>query len=110
MAIARRVSPADTRSNSLNCHRSRNSGCSKRSDTLMTEWNRLKEIIKEKSYEKRKVVLSSGLESDFYFDGKQTTLHAEGAYLTGKLFYEAIKDLKEVEGVGGLTLGADPIA
>ena len=76
----------------------------------MTEWNRLKEIIKEKSYEKRKVVLSSGLESDFYFDGKQTTLHAEGAYLTGKLFFEAIKDIQEVEGVGGLTLGADPIA
>ena len=76
----------------------------------MTEWNRLKEIIKEKSYEKRKVVLSSGLESDFYFDGKQTTLHAEGAYLTGKLFFDAIKDIKDVEGVGGLTLGADPIA
>ncbi len=76
----------------------------------MTEWNKLKEIIKEKSYEKRKVVLSSGLESDFYFDGKQTTLHAEGAYLTGKLFFEAIKDIQEVEGVGGLTLGADPIA
>jgi len=76
----------------------------------MTEWNKLKEIIKEKSYEKRKVVLSSGLESDFYFDGKQTTLHAEGAYLTGKLFFEAIKDIKDVEGVGGLTLGADPIA
>jgi orotate phosphoribosyltransferase len=76
----------------------------------MTEWNRLKEIIKEKSYEKRKVVLSSGVESDFYFDGKQTTLHAEGAYLTGKLFFEAIKDIEEVEGVGGLTLGADPIA
>ncbi|HLA04567.1 MAG TPA: orotate phosphoribosyltransferase [Syntrophales bacterium] len=76
----------------------------------MTEWNKLKEIIKEKSYEKRKVVLSSGLESDFYFDGKQTTLHAEGAYLTGKLFFEAIKDIQDVEGVGGLTLGADPIA
>ena len=76
----------------------------------MTDWNKLKEIIKEKSYEKRKVVLSSGLESDFYFDGKQTTLHAEGAYLTGKLFFEAIKDIQDVEGVGGLTLGADPIA
>jgi orotate phosphoribosyltransferase len=76
----------------------------------MTEWNKLKAIIKEKSYEKRKVVLSSGLESDFYFDGKQTTLHAEGAYLTGRLFFEAIRDIKDVEGVGGLTLGADPIA
>lgn len=76
----------------------------------MTERERLKQIIMELSYEKRKVVLASGRESDFYFDGKQTTLHPEGGYLTGKLFFEAIKDVAEVEGVGGLTLGADPIA
>lgn len=76
----------------------------------MSEKARLKEIIKELSYEKRKVVLASGRESDFYFDGKQTTLHPEGGYLTGKLFFEAIKDVAQVEGVGGLTLGADPIA
>ncbi len=76
----------------------------------MTAWERLKLIILEKSYEKRKVVLSSGQESDFYFDGKQTTLDAEGAYLTGKLFFEAIKDIEDIKGVGGLTLGADPIA
>ena len=70
----------------------------------MTAWERLKLIILEKSYEKRKVVLSSGQESDFYFDGKQTTLDAEGAYLTGKLFFEAIKDIEDIKGVGGLTL------
>lgn len=76
----------------------------------MSDKARLKEIIKELSYEKRNVVLASGRESDFYFDGKQTTLHPEGGYLTGKLFFEAIKDVEQVEGVGGLTLGADPIA
>lgn len=76
----------------------------------MTEKEQLKAIIKELSYEKRKVVLASGRESDFYFDGKQTTLHPEGGYLTGKLFFDAIKDVEGVEGVGGLTLGADPIA
>jgi orotate phosphoribosyltransferase len=76
----------------------------------MTEWEKLKDIILEKSYEKRRVVLSSGQESDFYFDGKQTTLDAEGAYLTGKLFFEAIKDIEDIHGIGGLTLGADPIA
>lgn len=76
----------------------------------MSEKARLKEIIKELSYEKRNVILASGRESDFYFDGKQTTLHPEGGYLTGKLFFEAIKDEEQVEGVGGLTLGADPIA
>jgi orotate phosphoribosyltransferase len=76
----------------------------------MTDKERLKEIIIEKSYEKRKVTLASGRESDFYFDGKQTTLHPEGGLLTGKLFFEAIKDVENVQGVGGLTLGADPIA
>lgn len=76
----------------------------------MTEREQLKSIIIEKSYEKRRVKLSSGVESDFYFDGKQTTLHAEGGYLTGKLFYEAIREVENVQGVGGMTLGADPIA
>jgi len=76
----------------------------------MTDRERLKKIILELSYEKRRVVLASGRESDFYFDGKQTTLHAEGGFLVGKLFYEAIKDVTGVQGVGGITLGADPIA
>ncbi|WP_298269316.1 orotate phosphoribosyltransferase [Geobacter sp.] len=76
----------------------------------MTDKERLKQIVLELSYEKRKVILASGRESDFYFDGKQTTLHAEGGLLVGKLFYEAIKDVEGVQGVGGITLGADPIA
>ena len=76
----------------------------------MGDKERLKKIIVELSYEKRNVVLASGRASDFYFDGKQTTLHPEGGYLTGKLFFESIRDVEGVEGVGGLTLGADPIA
>ncbi len=76
----------------------------------MTVREKLKNIIMQKSYEKRKVMLSSGVESDFYFDGKQTTLHSEGGYLTGKLFFEAIREVEDIEGVGGMTLGADPIA
>ncbi len=76
----------------------------------MTDKERLKQIILELSYEKRKVILASGRDSDFYFDGKQTTLHAEGGLLVGKLFYEAIKGVEGVQAVGGITLGADPIA
>jgi len=75
------------------------------------ERDRLLEILKEKSYEKREVTLASGRKSDFYIDCKQTTLDAEGAYLTGKLMYEIIAGLDgNIEGAGGLTLGADPIA
>ncbi|HLO26979.1 MAG TPA: orotate phosphoribosyltransferase [Geobacteraceae bacterium] len=76
----------------------------------MAERETLKEIILKLSYEKRLVTLASGRQSDFYFDGKQTTLHATGGLLVGKLFYEAIKDVEGVQGVGGITLGADPIA
>ena len=76
----------------------------------MTDREKLKKIILELSYEKRLVTLASGRQSDFYFDGKQTTLHAEGGFLVGKLFYEAIKDVPGVQAVGGITLGADPIA
>jgi orotate phosphoribosyltransferase len=76
----------------------------------MTDREKLKKIILELSYEKRKVTLASGRESDFYFDGKQTTLHAEGGLLVGRLFHESIADVENVQGVGGITLGADPIA
>jgi orotate phosphoribosyltransferase len=66
-------------------------------------------ILKEKSYEKRKVVLSSGRESDFYIDCKQSTLTAEGAVLCGRLFFEMLEKGEWPEAVGGITLGADPI-
>ncbi len=78
----------------------------------MTEAERkeLMEIIRELSYEEREVTLASGRKSNFYFDGKQTTLHAKGGLLVGKAFWELVKSFGPVDGVGGLTLGADPIA
>jgi len=71
---------------------------------------RLLQIIREKSYEKGEITLTSGRKSHFYVDGKQTTLDSEGGYLVGKLFHEMITRSKiPVEAVGGPTLGADPI-
>jgi orotate phosphoribosyltransferase len=76
----------------------------------MTDRQRLKEIILEKSYRQGKFKLSSGLESDFYIDGKQTTLSAEGAYLCGKEIFALIRNnLEPIGSVGGMTLGADPL-
>lgn len=76
----------------------------------MQEKQRLKEILLEKSYKKGTFKLTSGRESDFYVDGKQTTLDAEGAYLCGKLIFEIIKNNPDKIGaVGGMTLGADPL-
>lgn len=79
----------------------------------MTEQERqeLMQIIRQLSYEEREVTLASGRKSNFYFDGKQTTLHAQGGLLVGKAFWEIAKQFDgPVHGVGGLTMGADPIA
>ena len=63
------------------------------------------------SYERREVTLSSGLKSNFYIDCKQTILTAEGHFLVGSLLLSLIRErAPEVEAVGGLTMGADPIA
>ncbi len=76
----------------------------------MTERERLKEILLEKSYRKGTFTLTSGKTSDFYIDGKQTTLSAEGAYLCGRLLLELIEGSdRTIEAVGGMTLGADPL-
>lgn len=76
----------------------------------MNERQQLKKILREKSYRQGVFKLSSGKESDFYIDGKQTTLSAEGAYLCGKLLFELIRRQPvKIEAVGGMTLGADPI-
>jgi orotate phosphoribosyltransferase len=76
--------------------------------SLTKERQQLLTMLKERSLERGIFVLASGKTSDLYFDGKQTTLHPEGAYLVGKIFFDMLRDLK-VEGVGGMTLGADPI-
>lgn len=76
----------------------------------MNDRQRLKEILLEKSYRQGTFTLTSGNISDFYIDGKQTTLSAEGAYLCGKLILELIqKQQKPIQAVGGMTLGADPL-
>jgi len=76
----------------------------------MEDRERLKEILLEKSYRKGTFTLTSGKTSDFYIDGKQTTLSAEGAYLCGKLLFKLISEESDaIEAVGGMTLGADPL-
>jgi len=54
--------------------------------------------------------LSSGGTSDYYIDCRTTTLHADGARLTGKVFLDEIHGRGwKPEAIGGLTMGADPI-
>lgn len=53
--------------------------------------------------------LVSGRMSNYYFNCKAVTLHPEGMHLIGNLIYDMIRD-SGARGIGGLTLGADPIA
>jgi orotate phosphoribosyltransferase len=71
--------------------------------------NELLALLREKSYEERPVTLVSGRKSNFYVDGKQTSLHPRGAYLIGRLFWERLEAFGPVDAVGGPTLGADPL-
>jgi orotate phosphoribosyltransferase len=71
---------------------------------------KLKDLLKNTGAVKTgEFTLSSGKKSNFYVDCRKVTLHPEGAKLIAKIILEKIKDLK-VDAVGGLTLGADPIA
>lgn len=72
---------------------------------------RLLELLRTRAFAEREVTLSSGLKSNFYIDCKQVTLDAEGALLCGELLHEAIEKLcPTAVAVGGLTMGADPLA
>jgi len=53
--------------------------------------------------------LVSGRMSNYYFNCKAVTLHPEGMYLIGNIIFDMLKD-SGAKGIGGLTLGADPIA
>ena len=69
----------------------------------------LKKEILEKAVVHGKVILSSGKEADYYIDLRRITLDATAAPLVGEVMLELTKDL-DYEAVGGLTLGADPVA
>jgi orotate phosphoribosyltransferase len=78
---------------------------------FLAQRERLRDLLATHSVRREPVVLASGKSSDFYVDCKQTSLRAEGHFLIGQLLRAGIDQLApEAEGVGGLTLGADPIA
>jgi orotate phosphoribosyltransferase len=86
-----------------------------RNDLLAASRARLLALLTERSFEKREVTLASGKKSNFYVDCKQTTLDAEGHLLVGRLLFHEIQRRERETGVryggvGGLTLGADPMA
>ena len=70
---------------------------------------RLLAIIKDKAIVHGRVTLSSGKEADYYVDLRRITLDGEAAPLVGRVMRALTQDLTYAA-VGGLTLGADPVA
>jgi len=87
----------------------------KNMQTIVKAKSRLLSLLREKSVENGDFVLSSGAKSSYYVDCKLTTLDPEGAWLVGQVMHSLIQTEAEaraiqINAVGGLTMGADPIA
>jgi len=81
----------------------------------MSPRSELVALLKERSVCFGEFTLQSGAKSDFYVDCRQTALHARGAVLIGEVLHPLLRAQEaelgvRLDGVGGLTLGADPIA
>ena len=75
----------------------------------MNSREKLREEILNKAVVHGKVILSSGKEADYYVDLRRVTLDSVAAPLVGEVMLDLTKDL-DFDAVGGLTLGADPVA
>ncbi|MDY5784583.1 orotate phosphoribosyltransferase [Corynebacterium sp.] len=80
-----------------------------RTDVDSAQLSQLAELVKELAVVHGKVTLSSGREADYYVDLRRATLHHEASRLIGSLLRQLTSDWDYVA-VGGLTLGADPVA
>lgn len=67
------------------------------------------EQVKDKAVVHGRVTLSSGAEADYYVDMRRITLDGVASPLVGRVMRDLVRDL-DFEAVGGLTLGADPVA
>jgi len=77
---------------------------------MPTSREQLLQILAEKSFKLGEFKLSSGGTSDYYIDCRTTTLDAEGARLTARVFLDEIMERGwRPQAIGGLTMGADPI-
>lgn len=82
--------------------------------SLPTPREQLRDLITSLAVVRGKVTLASGKEADYYVDLRRVTLHHAAAPLIGHLMLDALEEAgwgpADVDAVGGLTLGADPVA
>lgn len=76
--------------------------------------DRLRDLISDLAVVRGRVTLASGREADYYVDLRRVTLHHEAAPLIGHLLLDLLEESgfgpEDIDAVGGLTLGADPVA
>lgn len=75
----------------------------------MSKHDELKALVQKDAVKHGHFILASGKESNIYVDLRKVTLNPKGAVLIGALIAEIIKD-RGADAIGGLTMGADPIA
>ena len=79
-----------------------------------TPREQLRDLITELAVVHGPVVLSSGKEADYYVDLRRVTLHHRAAPLVGHVLLDLLEEVGlgvgEIDAVGGLTMGADPVA
>ena len=77
----------------------------------MTDAEALRRLLLERSVRRGDFVLSSGQRSSYYIDCRLTTMSAEGMVLIGRMGWEVIRGMGwRPRAIGGLTMGADPVA
>jgi orotate phosphoribosyltransferase len=77
----------------------------------MNHRERLLRLLVERSLSLGSFTLASGATSSYYIDARRTTMSAEGQALVGRVAFETIRGAGlDVEWIGGLTMGADPIS
>ncbi|GAC1326848.1 MAG: orotate phosphoribosyltransferase [Mycobacteriales bacterium] len=75
----------------------------------MSDRELLLQLIKDRAVVHGRIVLSSGLDADYYVDLRRITLASQAAPLVGRVMLDLTAGL-DLDAVGGLTLGADPVA
>jgi orotate phosphoribosyltransferase len=77
----------------------------------MTDDESLRRVLLERSVERGDFVLASGRRSPYYIDCRRSTMSAEGMVLIGRMGWSAIQRAGwQPAGIGGLSMGADPVA
>ena len=78
---------------------------------MPNELQELAEIVQKRSLRIGEFTLSSGKKAPYYLDCRMTTLDPRGAYLIARLVLAKMRELHiQADAIGGLTLGADPMA